>query len=143
MAWYATTVESLLPPGEAFAYIADFSNANIWDPSVSEARRVGDGPLGTGSSFDLVARFGGRDVPLCYRIVEYEPPRRVVLEARRPGFVSRDTITVTPAAGGSQIRYDAHLEFSGIRRLLDPVMQRIFDRVGAAARAGLQVALNP
>ena len=143
MARYVTTIESRLAPEEAFAYMADFSNARDWDPSVSEARRVGDDPIDTGSSFDLVARFAGRDVPLRYEIVQYEPPKRVVLEARRPGFVSRDTITVAPTAHGSEIRYDAHLEFDGIRRLLDPVMQRIFDRIGAAAKAGMQAVLNP
>ena len=143
MARYVTTIDSRLPPGEAFAYMADFSHARSWDPSVNEARKVGEGPIGAGSTFDLVARFAGRDVPLRYEIIDYEPPGRVILEARRPGFVSRDTITIAPAASGSEIRDDAHLEFSGLRRLLDPAMQRIFDRVGAAAKAGMQAALNP
>ena len=107
MARYVTTIESALPQVEAFAYMADFANARLWDPSVSEARRVGEAPIGIGSAFDLVARFGGRDVPLRYEIVEYDSPRRVVLEARRPGFVSRDTITVEPAANGSVVHYDA------------------------------------
>ena len=143
MASYVTTVDSALPPADAFAYMADFANAREWDPSVSEARRVGGAPVGPGSEFDLVARFGGRDVPLRYAIVEYDEPRRVVLEAKRPGFVSRDTITVEPGAAGSVVRYDARLEFTGLGRLADPVMQRIFNRVGARATAGLLSALNP
>ena len=88
MASYLTRIESALPQAEAFAYMADFANARLWDPSVSEARRVGEAPIGIGSAFDLVARFGGRDVPLRYEIVEYDSPRRVVLEARRPRFAS-------------------------------------------------------
>ena len=143
MARYVTTIPSTLPQVEAFAYMADFANARLWDPSVSEARRVGEAPLGVGFAFDLVARFGGRDVPLRYEIVEYDAPRRVVLEARRPGFVSRDTITVEPAENGSIVHYDATLAFGGLGRLLDPVMQRVFDRVGARATLGLQTALNP
>ncbi len=143
MARYLTTIESALPQAEAFAYMADFANARVWDPSVSEARRVGAAPIGFGSAFDLVARFGGRDVPLRYEIVDYDPPRRVVLEAQRRGFVSRDTITVEPAGEGSVVHYDATLAFGGIVRLLDPVMQRIFNRVGARATLGLQSALNP
>ena len=142
MARYATTIESKLPASEAFAYMADFANACVWDPSVSKAVRVGDVPVGLGSAFDLVARFAGRDVPLRYEIVAYEPPKVVVLEARRPGFVSRDTITVEPAEHGSVVRYDAILAFRGLGRLLDPVMQRIFDRVGARATIGMQTALN-
>ena len=143
MARYETTIESRLPAAEAFAYLADFANARVWDPSVSEARRVGEGPLGIESAFDLVARFAGRDVPLRYTIVSYEPPHRVVLEARRPGFVSRDTITVEPAEHGSDVHYNAILAFSGLGRLFDPLMQRIFNRVGAQATTGMERALNP
>jgi len=143
VARYATTIESSLSPDEAFAYMADFSNALHWDPSVSEAKRDGDGPIGVGSAFDLVSRFAGRDVPLRYTVVEHEPPRRVVMESTRPGFVSRDTITVSPAAGGSSVHYDALLAFGGLRRVLDPLMQLVFSRVGARARAGLETALNP
>jgi hypothetical protein len=143
VARFVTAIESALPPEEAFAYMADFSNARVWDPSVSRADRVGSGPVGAGSAFDLVARFAGRDVDLRYEIVEYDPPRQVVLEARRPGFVSRDTITVEAAGRGSVVRYDALLEFSGVRRFLDPVMQRLFGRVGAGAEAGMRSSLNP
>ena len=123
--------------------MADFANAADWDPSVTVAQRVGDGPVGHGAVFDLVARFGGRDVPLSYAIVEYEPPGRVVFEARRPDFVSRDTITVEPPEAGSELTTTRRLDFQGLRRLLDPAMQLLFRRVGARARAGMLRALNP
>jgi hypothetical protein len=143
VARYATTIRSRLAPTEAFAYMADFSNARLWDPTVSQARRTDEGPLGAGSTFELVARFAGRNVPLTYSIVEFEPPLRVALEARR-GFVSRDTITVDAADdGGSVVHYDALLSFTGMGRLFEPLMQRVFDRVGAKAAAGIEAALNP
>ena len=142
MARYTTAVRSKLSAEAAFAYMADFSNARIWDPSVSEARHEGEGPIGLGSTFHVVARFAGRNVPLTYVIVAFEPPTRVVLEARS-GFVSRDTITVESVAGsGSVVRYDALLTFSGIGRLADPLMQLVFNRVGAKAAAGIAAALN-
>ena len=143
MARYSTTIASKLAPADAFAYMADFSNARVWDPSVSRAEREGDGPIGLGSAFAVIARFAGRDVPLTYEIVAYEPPAKVVLEARS-GFASRDTITVEEAAGGgSLVHYDALLAFSGVARLADPLMQIVFNRVGAKAKAGLETALNP
>jgi hypothetical protein len=40
------------------------------------------------------------------------------------------------------VHYDAVLTFSGIGRLFDPLMQRVFDRVGAKAAAGIEAALN-
>ena len=140
---YSTTIASKLAPAEAFAYMADFSNARFWDPSVSRATRVGDGPIGLGSAFSIVARFARRDVPLTYSIVAYDPPAKIVLEARS-GFASRDTITVeASASGGSLVHYDALLAFNGLARLADPLMQLVFNRVGAKAKAGLETALNP
>jgi hypothetical protein len=110
---------------------------------VSEARRTDEGPLGLGATFEVVARFARRDVPLTYTIITYEPPTRVVLEARRK-FVSRDTITVEAAeGGGSLVHYDAQLAFQQAARMAEPLMQRIFNRVGAHASAGLERELNP
>ena len=143
MARYVTEIKSTLPQAEAFAYLADFANARFGDPSVSEARRVGEAPIGIGSVFDLVARFGRRDVPLRDEIVEYDSPRLVGLEAKRPGFTSRDVITVEPVGSGSIVHYDATLAFSGLGRLFDPAMQQIFNQVGARATLGMQTALNP
>jgi hypothetical protein len=143
MARYVTTIESTLDPAAAFAYMADFTNAVRWDPSVSKAERVAGEPSGKGAQFDLVSRFGGRDVALRYTAIEHDPPGRVVLEARRHDFTSRDTITISPAPGGSTVHYDALLEFHGLRRLLDPIMHLLFQRVGARASAGMRAELNP
>jgi len=143
MARYVTRIESRLSPEDAFAYMADFANARVWDPSVSAATRTSDGPVALGSTFHLVSRFAGRDVPLDYTIVGYEPAQRVVLEARKPGFVSRDTITLEPAGTGSVVNYDALLELAGVRRLFDPLLQRLFNGIGGRATEGMQAALNP
>jgi hypothetical protein len=141
VAHYETTVASRLAPADAFAYMSDFSNARSWDPSVSRAELAPDGE-GL-PAYDLVARFAGRDVALRYTVIALEPPTRVVLEATKPSFVSRDTITIAPAPGGSTVHYDAQLRFSGPSRVLEPLLQRIFCSVGNRARAGLEQALNP
>jgi hypothetical protein len=142
MARYVTKIESRLTPDEAFAYLADFSNARFWDPSVSSARAEQDGPTGLGSTYALVSKFAGRDVALKYEIVEYDAPRQVVLQAVQPTFTSRDAITVERSGEGSTVTYDARLVFRGVGRLLDPVMQLVFNRVGRHATQGLRTALN-
>ena len=143
MATFRTRVPSSLPPEEAFAYMAAFEHAAEWDPSVVEARRLENGELGVGSSFHVLSRFAGREVALRYEIVRYESPRSFTVEARNESFSSRDTIAVEPAGAGSEVSYDAELEFRGVRRLLEPVMQAAFNRIGRAAEAGLREHLNP
>jgi hypothetical protein len=141
MARYTTTIESSLSPDEAFAYMADFSHAEEWDPSVEAATRLGD--AGPGAAFDLVVRFGGRKLPMRYETAAFDPAeRRVVLQADNPRFTSRDTITVTPTADGSSVHYDAALDLRRAK-LLDPVLQLLFNRTGDKAAAGMRTALNP
>lgn len=142
MARYVTSIESTLSRANAFAYMADFSNALHWDPSVVAASRSSDGAVRNGSTFDLVVTFGGRKLSMRYAIVSYEESQLVVLEARQPSFTSRDTITVASAGEGSTVHYDAVLEFKGPGRALDPIMQLIFNRTGDKAAAGMRAALN-
>lgn len=141
MARFTTTIPSRRSQADAFAYMAAFENAVEWDPSVTEAKRVGDEPLGVGTSFEVVSKFGPRLVPLTYTIVRYEPDGLVVLEARSKGFVSTDTIRVEPAGDTSTVTYDAMLTFSGLGRLADPLMQVVFNRVGRKAEARLREVL--
>lgn len=143
MARFRTSIPSSLSQEEAFAYLAAFENAADWDPTVKEARRLDGGELRVGTQFHVVSRLAGRDVALVYEVTRLEPPRLVELEARNPSFSARDTITVEPAADGSVVSYDAMLDFRGVRRLLEPVMQSAFDRVGRAAETGLRERLNP
>jgi Polyketide cyclase / dehydrase and lipid transport len=143
MARYVTTIESTLSPPEAFAYLADFSNASRWDPSVVESSRSADGAVGPGSTFDLIVIFGGRKIPMRYELVSCDEPRLFVIESRNRSFTSRDTITVTSLAEGSSVKYNALLEFKGAGRVLDPIMQLLFKRTGDKAAAGLRAALNP
>jgi hypothetical protein len=143
MARYVTAIESRLTPAEAFAYLADFSHAAEWDPSVVEASSPDGRGLGKGSRFDLVVKFAGRTIPMAYEIVAYDEPRAFVIEAQNPSFTSRDSITVSPRGEGSTVHYDALLVFKGVARMLEPLMQLLFGRTGDRAAAGMRATLNP
>ena len=143
MARYRTTIDSTLPPATAFAELADFSSAERWDPGVQEARRLDAGALGVGSRFHVVARFAGRDVPLEYEIIEFDPPNTVVLRAESSAVVSLDTITFEASATGTAVTYDAALRPKGLLRILDPVLAVVFRRIGDRARDGLHHVLQP
>ncbi len=142
MARFLTTIDSTGDPDATFAYLADFAHAGQWDPSVVEARRVDEGPAGTGSRFALVVSFAGRRVPLEYVITEADAPRRVVLRAENRFFRSADTITVSPRTGGSRVTYDARLTPKGALWLLAWPLALTFRRVGERARRGLVRSLT-
>lgn len=143
MARYRCTFDTPTSPDDTLDYMARFSNAVRWDPSVRSARMTTDEPVGIGSRFDLVVRSFGRDIPFTYEVTEYERAARVALRADRGSLVSLDTVTVRALpAGGSALTYDAELRPTGAWRLLEPVFAVMFRRMGAAAEAGLRRELG-
>jgi carbon monoxide dehydrogenase subunit G len=143
MARYEAIVRTPRPRAEVFAYLSDFSTTREWDPGVTEAERLDDGPVGLGSRFRVVARFLGREAELIYEIVALRPGELVTLRAESATVVSLDTMTFSDvSAGGTLVRYDADLRLKGLLRLADPLLLLAFRRTGDRALDGLRAALG-
>ena len=141
MARYRASVDTSRAPADVFEYLSDFSNALEWDPGVVEAARAGDGPVGEGSEFTLVAVFLGRRNTLTYRVVEYDPPSAVTFRGENSSVISLDRITFEPLGPGTRVTYDAELSLKGPMRLADPLLGLAFKRVGDQALGGLREKL--
>jgi len=141
MATYNGTAESNLRQDDAWCYLADLRSTKEWDPSVVAARLVRGEPGEVGSRYELEVSFAGRTVTLPYETVESERPRRVVFEAQTGSISVRDEATVRELAPGSGVSWKASLRLQGIRRLLDPVLQLAFGRLGRRAEEGLRERL--
>jgi hypothetical protein len=137
------TVDTRLPVDAAFPFIADFANNPIWDPGTASARRVDDGPVGVGSTYELDIKMPGRTMPMTYRITAYEPNTRVELRGEGDRVRARDDIRFTPTpSGGTHVDYVADLELTGWWRFLTPLLGGTFRKIGAQARDGMQRALD-
>ena len=136
MARYSTTIESTLSPDDAFAYMADFSNARHWDPSVDEASRSDSGAPGEGSTFDLVVRFGGRSIPMRYETLSYEEPRTRRARVAAAAFHLARHDHRRPRRDGLDraLRRAARVQRRG--RAFGPLMQLLFNRTGRPCRRG-------
>ena len=142
MARYVASLTTARPLEEVFDYLADFSTTAEWDPGVVEASRVGDGPVGLGSRFDLVTEFMGRKTELSYEIVAFDRPHLVTLRGENATVVSLDTITFEATDAGTRLTYDADLTLKGALRLGDPLLKLVFGRIGDAAVGGLTKRLD-
>jgi len=143
MASYRARVTSSRPPSEVFDYMARFSNAAEWDPGVTEATEVNPGAPALGSTYRLMVRSFGRTVPLEYRIVEMDRPRRVVLSAENSTVRSTDVIEISSGPGsGSTVTYDATLRLRGVAALFSPFLGVSFRRIGDRAIVGLRTTLG-
>ncbi len=142
MAYYRAELEVRRPIDEVFAYLADFSNTEKWDPGVVSARKQGSGPVTVGTRFEIVSRFLGQELPLEYRIVQYDPPGRVVFEAENDNLRSVDTLTFEKIARGTRLTYDANLTLKGLRYVGDFALHVAFQWIGRRALEGLRDALR-
>lgn len=130
------------PQEEAFDYTADFSNIQAWDPGVVSSRRIGSGPIGIGSQFDVEVKFGQGTLPMVYEIVEFEPESRVVLRGVGEKLEAVDEIKFATHDNLTLIEYTADLEFKNYLRFLGPVLNPTLKKVGEKALDGLVDALD-
>ena len=141
MARYIDAIDIPTPIEDAFDYLADFSKTAEWDPGVCEAKRITRGVVRLGSRFRVSVSFLGRRIPLEYRITEFDRPSRLVLSGGDASLRSIDEITFVSRPGGTRVTYEARLELTGIRRLADPFLDLLFQRIGRLAVRGLRERL--
>jgi carbon monoxide dehydrogenase subunit G len=134
-------IETSLPTERTFDLVADFANAERWDPGVVRSTRLDSGPLAVGASYHLEVRMGGRVAPMTYRVTALEPPHRVVLVGSGSGVDATDEIVFSRTADGTVIDYTADIRLGGLLRLAQPFLGGTFDRIGRDAAAGMRTAL--
>ncbi|MHB1209006.1 MAG: SRPBCC family protein [Acidimicrobiales bacterium] len=142
MARYTAVIPSVRTLENTFAYMSDFSKAQEWDPGVVSAHRVGVGPIGVGTEFDLVVTFAGRRMTLRYRVEEFEENHRIVFESSSTVLRSVDSLTFVSRSGGSEMTYVADVRFTGVASLANPLLALGFHRVGDRARDSLRSVLG-
>jgi len=128
------------PADVVVAYLADFGNAEQWDPGTVSCTRADSGPVQVGSTWNNVSKVLGRETTLDYRLERLEPGR-VTLVGRNDTATSTDDITVRPSGGGSEVTYDATVELNGLAKLAYPVMRLEFRRLANKTEAQIKAAV--
>ncbi len=142
MARYIARVRTSKAHEDVFAYMADLRNFAEWDPGVVAVAQVsGEGP-GAGSEYAVTVSTGRREMTLRYEVSEFDPPHGLTAVARTGLLTSTDVVSVTPSPGGTDVVYDATLTLRFPLSLGDPILSRVFNRIGDKAAAGLERALD-
>jgi hypothetical protein len=140
MAHYVVRIRTPLSPGVAFAFMADLTNFEHWDPGVVRAEQVAGVRPGIDAAYDVTVK--GMRKPLRYVTNEYDAPTRLVVQARSRMLTSLDAITVEPDGDGAVVTYDARLTLNGPLKIADGLVHGAFTRVAGRAADGLVLALS-
>lgn len=110
------------PPEVAFAYLADFTTTEQWDPGTVRTERLsGDG--GVGTHYANTSRFAGRTSDLVYEVTALTPGESIELRGENASVVAHDTITVAGRPNGCLVTYQVEFAFAGWLRWVEPLLR--------------------
>jgi uncharacterized membrane protein len=116
---FQETVEVDRPAEAVFALYSDVERWPQWTASMTEVRRLDDGPLRVGAKAHVRQP---RLRPADWTVTELEPGRSFVWETRSPGLRTRGGHHVRPRDGGCTVV--AEVEHSGLLAPLVGVLTR-------------------
>jgi carbon monoxide dehydrogenase subunit G len=135
------TFTTTSPPDAVYAYLADFANAEEWDPGTVECSRTsGDG--GVGTTYRNVSSFLGRKTTLEYTAEELNAPSSVHFVGRNEQFEGHDRLRFEASGAGTQVTYDAEFLFKGASKLAAPLVSLYLPSLATKTVAQLRRSLD-
>jgi uncharacterized protein YndB with AHSA1/START domain len=138
----ATSTSITRPAAEVFEFVADARNEPQWHTDALAVTRTDDGPISAGSSFAAQMKPYRGVSEGTMTIVDHEPPRRVVFEARMGTTLATITMTVEPEAAGARVTRQIEVEASGLFRVMAPVVTPMWRKQVAGHLANLKRVLE-
>ena len=129
MITYSSAVTINRPPADVFPYIVEREKQALWTDVAM--RPLTEGPVRVGSRIELTFGRGPLRATLVLEYTELEPDRRVAWTTASTGSILWDgeyRLESTSSAG-TRVSQSGRLRFSGLWRLLEPI-------VGAEIRNG-------
>lgn len=121
MVSYQSKVVVDRPPEVVFDYCIDPAKQALW--SDVPMRRLTEGPLVTGSRFEVMFGKGPLRMTLGLELTAVEPGRRMAWTTfSGPARWEGEYAVAPTASGATELRQDGRLQFTGLWRLFEPLV---------------------
>ncbi len=130
------------PIEEVFDYVADARNEPRYNPQMTSAEKVTDGPIGVGTKFRSVMTGTRLTVPMTVEFTEFDRPRRIAETAHMANMDVTGALFFEPEDGGTRMKWVWDLKPRGLYRFLGPLVTRMGDRQERAIWTGLKHLLE-
>ena len=138
MTLISNTVDIKCTPEEAFDYLVDLRNELEWNPRVESIEKVGDDPIGLGTTY----RAKWKSSPwVDVECVAYDRPRGWAYHNGGPAEVTF-TVRLEPIATGTKLYADFDATPHGVARLIFPFFVRHMRKEERANMTHLRTALE-
>lgn len=125
-----------------FHYLADFSNTSEWDPSVLQATKTTPGPVHVGTHFDILLRFGPKELTLDYHVTALNRPYYIELKGIADSFSVIDRIRLEGDETQCKLDYQVEVYYQEPLSKLSAVLGPIVKQNAKRALQHLQKSLD-
>lgn len=130
---YASKVVIDRPPAAVFPYVVEPAKQALW--SDVQMRRLTDGPFGTGTRMEVTFGMGPLKARIGLEMTAIEQDRRMAWTSFSGPIRWQGEYRLEPSGDGTVVSQQGTLTFSGLWRLLEPI-------VGAEIRSGEEKELE-
>lgn len=113
---------------DVFDFVADERNEPRYNPQMTRADKVTEGPIGVGTKFHSVMTGAGGAADIAIEFTEFDRPRRIVETIHMSNMNINGVLTFEPVSGGTRMSWLWDLEPQGVYKVLGPVIRRIGER---------------
>lgn len=118
---YQSSVTIAGSPGSVFAYLVEPAKQALW--SDVPMRQLTEGPLRTGSRLEVTFGMGPAKAVLGLEISGLEPERRMTFRTfSGPIDWAGEYRLASTSAGGTEVSQEGTLRFTGMWRLVEPIV---------------------
>jgi uncharacterized protein YndB with AHSA1/START domain len=140
------TVWTTTPVERVAAFLSDFTTTAEWDPHTVSCTRLNaeqhDG-VGVGAEYENVQKIAGRTSTLHYRVVEYEPGRRIVFEGGNDTVHTRDEMLFQQdSTGRTSVTYIVDVQLNGAAKLAQLLIPVLMKKIADDGADGMQTRLD-
>jgi len=115
------------PIDEVFDFAADECNEPEYNPDMTLAEMVTQGPIGVGSKFHCVMT-GARSADMTIEYTEFDRPRRLASTAHMSSMDINGTLLFEPQGQSTKMKWLWNIEPRGFMKVLGPIVRRMGER---------------
>jgi len=130
------------PIGEVFDFAADERNEPKYNPQMTSAEMVTQGPIGLGSKFHSVMTGVGRGAVMTIELTEFDRPRRLGSATHLSSMDINGTLLFEAQGQGTKMTWIWNIEPRGFYKLIGPIMRRFGERQELANWTGMKKVME-
>ena len=130
------------PVDEVFAFLANPENEMLWNQSTQKSEQTSEGPMGVGTTVNIVTRFLGQSIDSTWEVTEYEVNRRRAIKSTSGPMPFEFVQTFESVEGGTKLTGTGQIEAGGFFKLAEPVVGRMAKRQQETTFANLKDILE-